>query len=182
MQSKELHGDIIVWPLKALCDYIEATGDFAFLDKTIAWRREDNFEKTARADPVTSHVDKLIETVRARFIPGTNLVRYGNGDWIDSLQPVDPTKHDWMTSAWTVVLPTSSFAATPRSFAMRSARLGGPRSSTRLPLRYARTSTLSSSATEWSPAMACSGPKAGSLSFCCIQATDKPGSPSRSCR
>jgi 1,2-beta-oligoglucan phosphorylase len=104
VQSKESHGDIIVWPLKALCDYIEATGDFAFLDETIAWRREDNFEKTARADPVTGHVDKLIETVRSRFIPGTNLIRYGNGDWNDSLQPVDPTKRDWMTSAWTVVL------------------------------------------------------------------------------
>ena len=104
IQSKESHGDIIVWPLKALCDYVEATGDFAFLDETIAWRREDNFEKTAHADPVTTHIDKLIETVRARFIPGTNLIRYGNGDWNDSLQPVDPARHDWMTSAWTVIL------------------------------------------------------------------------------
>ena len=104
IQDKESHGDIIVWPLKALCDYIEATGDFAFLDETIAWRREDNFEKTAHTEPVTAHVDKLIETVRARFIPGTNLIRYGNGDWNDSLRPVDPTKRDWMTSAWTVVL------------------------------------------------------------------------------
>jgi 1,2-beta-oligoglucan phosphorylase len=104
IQDKESHGDIIVWPLKALCDYIEATGDFAFLDETIAWRREDNFAKTEHAEPVTGHVDKLIETVRARFIPGTNLVRYGNGDWNDSLRPVDPTKRDWMTSAWTVVL------------------------------------------------------------------------------
>jgi cellobiose phosphorylase len=104
VQDKVSHGDIIVWPLKALCDYIEATGDFAFLEETIAWRREDNFEKTAHADPVTGHVDKLIETVHARFIPGTNLVRYGNGDWNDSLRPVDPTKRDWMTSAWTVVL------------------------------------------------------------------------------
>jgi 1,2-beta-oligoglucan phosphorylase len=104
VQSKESHGDIIVWPLKALCDYIEATGDFAFLDETIAWRREDNFDKTARVDPVTRHIDKLIETVCARFIPGAHLIRYGNGDWNDSLQPVDPTKHDWMTSAWTVVL------------------------------------------------------------------------------
>ena len=85
IQDKESHGDIIVWPLKALCDYIEATGDFAFLDETIAWRREDNFAKTEHAEPVTGHVDKLIETVRARFIPGTNLVRYGNGDWNDSL-------------------------------------------------------------------------------------------------
>ena len=104
VQDRELHGDVIVWPLKALCDYIEATGDFAFLDEAIAWRREDNFDKTVHVDPVTAHIDKLIETVRARFIPGTNLVRYGNGDWNDSLRPVDPTKRDWMTSAWTVVL------------------------------------------------------------------------------
>jgi 1,2-beta-oligoglucan phosphorylase len=104
VQDRESHGDIIVWPLKALCDYIEATGDFAFLDETIAWRRADDFEKTAHADPITGHIDKLIETVRARSIPGTNLVRYGNGDWNDSLRPVDPTKRDWMTSAWTVVL------------------------------------------------------------------------------
>jgi 1,2-beta-oligoglucan phosphorylase len=104
VQDKESHGDIIIWPLKALCDYVEATGDFAFLDEPIAWRRADNFEKTTHADTVTDHVDKLIETVRARFIPGTNLVRYGHGDWNDSLRPVDPTTSDWMTSAWTVVL------------------------------------------------------------------------------
>jgi 1,2-beta-oligoglucan phosphorylase len=104
VQDKGSHGDIIVWPLKALCDYIEATGDLAFLNETIPWRRADNFETTAHGDTVTDHIDKLIETVRARFIPGTNLVRYGNGDWNDSLRPVDPTTSDWMTSAWTVVL------------------------------------------------------------------------------
>ncbi len=51
IQDREAHGDIIVWPLKALCDYLEATGDFAFLDEPIAWRREDNFEKTAPPIP-----------------------------------------------------------------------------------------------------------------------------------
>src|SRR5208283_75797 len=30
IQGREAHGDIIVWPLKALCDYVEATGDLAF--------------------------------------------------------------------------------------------------------------------------------------------------------
>jgi cellobiose phosphorylase len=104
MQDKQAHGDVIVWPLKALCDYVEATGDFAFLDETIAWRREDNLEKTAQADPVTTHIDKLIATVRQRFIAGTHLIRYGNGDWNDSLQPVDPSKRDWMVSSWTVAL------------------------------------------------------------------------------
>jgi 1,2-beta-oligoglucan phosphorylase len=104
VQDREAHGDIIVWPLKALCEYVEATGDFAFLDEKIAWRREDNLEKTASADPVATHVGRLIATVRQRFIAGTNLIRYGHGDWNDSLQPVDPTKRDWMASSWTVAL------------------------------------------------------------------------------
>ena len=104
IQGREAHGDIIVWPLKALCDYVEATGDVAFIDEPVAWRREDNFEKTAGVDPIATHVDRLIATVRQRFIPGTSLIRYGNGDWNDSLQPVDPTKHDWMASSWTVAL------------------------------------------------------------------------------
>jgi cellobiose phosphorylase len=104
IQDKESHGDIIIWPLKALCDYVEATGDFAFLEEPIAWRREDNFERTAHADPIATHLDKLIATVRQRFVSGTHLIRYGNGDWNDSLQPVDPTKRDWMVSSWTVEL------------------------------------------------------------------------------
>jgi cellobiose phosphorylase len=104
IQSKEAHGDVIVWPLKALCDYIEATGDFAILDEPVPWRREDNLEKTTAADPLAAHIEKLIATVRQRFMPGTHLIRYGNGDWNDSLQPVDPAKRDSMVSSWTVAL------------------------------------------------------------------------------
>jgi cellobiose phosphorylase len=104
IQDREAHGDVVVWPLKALCDYIESTGDFAFLDEPIVWRRDEDFETTADADPVAVHVAKLIATARERFIPGTHLLRYGNGDWNDSLQPVDPAKRDWMTSSWTVAL------------------------------------------------------------------------------
>src|ERR1700739_1754501 len=83
IQDKEAHGDVIVWPLKALCDYVEATGDFAFLDEPIAWRREDNLERTSRRNPVAAHIVKLIATVRERFVPGTHLLRYGNADWND---------------------------------------------------------------------------------------------------
>jgi 1,2-beta-oligoglucan phosphorylase len=97
------HGDVIVWPLKALCDYVEATNDLAFLDERVAWRREDGVE-TARKDPVAAHVDKLLATVRERFIHGTHLIRYGEGDWNDSLQPADPKMRDWMVSSWTVAL------------------------------------------------------------------------------
>ena len=104
IQDREAHGDIAVWPLKALCDYVEATGDLAFLDEPIVWRRDDNFATTAHADTVAAHVAKLVATIRQSFIAGTHLVRYGNGDWNDSLQPVDPAKRDGMTSSWTVAL------------------------------------------------------------------------------
>lgn len=104
IQAREAAGDIIVWPLKAVCDYVEASGDFAILDEPVAWRREDNLERTAATAPIAAHIDKLLATVRQSFVPGTNLIRYGNGDWNDSLQPVDPTRRDWMVSSWTVAL------------------------------------------------------------------------------
>jgi cellobiose phosphorylase len=104
IRDRHSHGDVIVWPLKALCDYLEATDDLGVLDQPVAWRREDDFEQTARADPVAAHVDKLLATVRERFIPGTHLIRYGEGDWNDSLQPADPRMRDWMVSSWTVAL------------------------------------------------------------------------------
>ncbi|MGH6812639.1 MAG: GH36-type glycosyl hydrolase domain-containing protein [Methylocella sp.] len=104
IQDKVSHGDVIVWPLKALNDYIEATGDLGFLDEKVAWRRQDTFEPTPHKDSVAVHVEKLLATVRERFIPGTHLIRYGHGDWNDSLQPVDPKMHDWMVSSWTVAL------------------------------------------------------------------------------
>jgi 1,2-beta-oligoglucan phosphorylase len=104
IRDRHSHGDVIVWPLKALCDYIDATNDLAFLDERVAWRREDDLERTERKDPVTTHVDKLLATVRERFIPNTHLIRYGEGDWNDSLQPADPRMRDWMVSSWTVAL------------------------------------------------------------------------------
>ncbi|MGB6177428.1 MAG: cellobiose phosphorylase, partial [Methylocella sp.] len=104
IQDRVSHGDVIVWPLKALNDYVEATGDIGFLDEKVAWRREDTLEQTARTDTVAAHVEKLLAATRARFIPGTHLIRYGEGDWNDSLQPVDPRMRDWMVSSWTVAL------------------------------------------------------------------------------
>ena len=104
IRDPEAHGDVIVWPLKALCDYVETTGDFAILAEPVGWRREDTLERTTAADPIGTHIEKLIATVCQRFIGDTHLIRYGNGDWNDALQPVDPAKRDWMVSSWTVAL------------------------------------------------------------------------------
>ncbi len=103
IRDRHSHGDIIVWPLKALCDYLEATRDHAFLQERLPWTAED-FSVTAQTDPVAVHIERLLAGVQERFIPHTHLIRYGLGDWNDALQPADPAMRDWMVSAWTVAL------------------------------------------------------------------------------
>ncbi|TCM65017.1 cellobiose phosphorylase [Rhizobium sp. BK068] len=104
IRAGESHGDIVIWPLKALCDYVEATGDIAVLDIDVPWRIDDTLEQTQETATISGHVQKLLQTVQERFIPGTSLIRYGDGDWNDSLQPADPHLRDWMVSSWTVAL------------------------------------------------------------------------------
>src|SRR5438067_3941186 len=104
IRDKHSHGDVIVWPLKALNDYVEATNDVAFLDEAVAWRNDESLERSAHEDAIAVHVDKLLATIQTRFIPGTHLIRYGEGDWNDSLQPADPTLREAMVSSWTVAL------------------------------------------------------------------------------
>jgi cellobiose phosphorylase len=104
IHDRHSHGDVIVWPLKALNDYLEATDDLAFLEERTAWRDDGTRERTALEEPIAAHVDKLLATVRERFIRGTHLIRYGEGDWNDSLQPTDPRLRDAMVSSWTVAL------------------------------------------------------------------------------
>jgi len=93
------HGDVIVWPLKAVCDYVEATQDFAFLSEPVAWREAD-----AAPSNVTDHLAAELAEIEARFLPGTHLPRYGEGDWNDTLQPADPSLADRMASSWTAAL------------------------------------------------------------------------------
>jgi len=104
IQDKHSHGDVIIWPLKALNDYIEATNDLAFLDERAPWRNDETLERTVYEDTIAVHVDKALATMRERFLPGTHLIRYGEGDWNDSLQPADPKLRDVMVSSWTVAL------------------------------------------------------------------------------
>lgn len=103
IRAGDAHGDIIVWPLKALCDYLEETGDAAFLDAPLGWR-QDGGARADRLDCLAVHVDRLLAAVEALFVPGTHLIRYGEGDWNDALQPADPAMREHMVSGWTVAL------------------------------------------------------------------------------
>ncbi|SHE86864.1 Cellobiose phosphorylase [Kaistia soli DSM 19436] len=100
IRAGDAHGDVIIWPLKALCDYVEASGDVGVLAEKVGWRGGAAGEIASIAD----HVAALIAEAERRFIPGTHLIRYGEGDWNDSLQPHDPHLRDWMVSSWTAGL------------------------------------------------------------------------------
>ena len=64
IQDRHSHGDVIVWPLKALNDYLEATNDLAFLDEPVPWREDETLERTAQRDPIAVHVEKLLATMQ----------------------------------------------------------------------------------------------------------------------
>lgn len=104
IRDQHSHGDVIVWPLKALCDYLEHTADFSLLDEPLAYFDRDGFRPTDRREPLREHVERLLARVQRQFIPGTSLIRYGEGDWNDALQPADPSLRDTMVSSWTVAL------------------------------------------------------------------------------
>jgi cellobiose phosphorylase len=103
IQQADSHGDIIVWPLKAICDYIEATNDFSVMNDNVPYTDADG-GFTQHAPTLQDHIHKLLSAIQAKFIPGTTLISYGDGDWNDSLQPVDETMRRQMVSAWTVQL------------------------------------------------------------------------------
>ena len=98
IEGAHSHGDIPVWALKAVCDYVECTGDAALLAEPVAWH-DGSGEST-----IAEHCGRLIAHLEAQFIPGTHLVRLGEGDWNDSLQPTDQSLKEWTVSSWTVGL------------------------------------------------------------------------------
>ncbi len=104
IQQADSHGDVIHWPLKALCDYLEATNDLAFLDKELAYTDIDTMQRTTDTDTVFAHVERQIERIEQDVIPGTALPIYGGGDWEDTLQPADPDLARNLVSAWTTEL------------------------------------------------------------------------------
>jgi cellobiose phosphorylase len=103
------HGDIVFWPLLALAQYLLASEDAAILDETVPFFHPDGDERAEWAT-VEGHVERALEVIRRRTIPGTRLAAYGNGDWNDSLQPADPALRERLCSAWTVTLHYQTLA------------------------------------------------------------------------
>lgn len=108
-QQAHAHGDIPFWPLKALCDYMEATEDYALLEEKLPYTDPESFSAEGPEETVSQHIDRIFEHFHARCVPGTALVNYGDGDWDDTLQPADPVLRSSMVSTWTVALTYHAF-------------------------------------------------------------------------
>lgn len=98
-RQERSHGDACFWPVKALCDYIEASNDFTILDA----------QSHPALGTILQQCDRFLALCESRFAPGTALVNYGDGDWDDTLQPADPALRTLMVSAWTVALSFHTF-------------------------------------------------------------------------
>jgi cellobiose phosphorylase len=97
------HGDIIFWPLLALAHYMIASEDKSILDAVVPFFHPEGDNRAEKAT-VWGHVERALQVIAKRVIPGTSLAAYGHGDWNDSLQPVDPAMSEHLCSAWTVTL------------------------------------------------------------------------------
>lgn len=108
VQQEESHGDIIVWPLKVLGDYLKATNDFSILEELVPYTSKHSFDFTTETATILDHAHKEIEYIQNHFLHGTHLSSYGDGDWDDTLQPANAQLKQFMVSSWTVALTYQS--------------------------------------------------------------------------
>ena len=109
VQQAHSHGDVCFWPIKALCDYVEASNDLAFLATTAGYTDPEGFHPAGPEESLLRHCDRVIDHCESRFIEGTALINFGDGDWDDTLQPADPKVRTRMVSSWTVALVYQAF-------------------------------------------------------------------------
>lgn len=103
-KADESHGDVIVWPMKIIADYLAKTGDVNILKEQLPYSDRETLRQTQDRAPLMEHLRKEIAYIEANFLPGTYLSCYGDGDWDDTLQPNDSKMKKQMASSWTVAL------------------------------------------------------------------------------
>ncbi len=103
MQQNGSHGDIIFWPLKAVGDYMTATGDTAFLDEIRPYRNLEQSNHKVE-ETLLAHIHRAFDCISNSFIAESRLISYAGGDWDDTLQPANKDLKANLSSAWTLCL------------------------------------------------------------------------------
>ena len=104
IQQADSHGDIIVWPLKVVADYLEATHDYGLLEEQISYTARETFGFTEQKETLLHHIKKQLAYMKSHFLHDTYLPSYDDGDWDDTLQPANQQLKKYMISSWTVAL------------------------------------------------------------------------------
>ncbi|MEH7237242.1 GH36-type glycosyl hydrolase domain-containing protein [Bacillus sp. JJ1562] len=110
IKAGESHGDIIVWPLKVLTNYLEITGDYSILSEKVPYTKRHVHTFTEESATILEHAKKEIQYIKDHFLHGTHLSSYGDGDWDDTLQPANKQLKEFMVSSWTVALTYQVFS------------------------------------------------------------------------
>jgi CRISPR-associated protein Csx3 len=120
VQQADSHGDVCFWPVKALCDYLEASNDLTFLEHKLGYTDPTTFSACGPEESILRHCDRVVDQCEARFVQGTSLVDFGDGDWDDTLQPADPAIRTRMISSWTVALVYHAFRQLAQAYGKAS--------------------------------------------------------------
>jgi 1,2-beta-oligoglucan phosphorylase len=114
IRAGDSHGDIVLWPLVVLGQYLTASGDSGVLEQQVRFFDARGPEQ-GEAATVWQHAQRALALMQKRVVAGSVLAAYGHGDWNDSLQPVDPALRDHMCSAWTVTLQFQALTTLARA-------------------------------------------------------------------
>ncbi len=105
LAAGESHGDVVVWPFKAIAMYIENSGDLSILDEQVTYKLRTNpFTFSSEKFTILDHLKTQWNYVQSNLLEGTHLPCYGDGDWDDTLQPKNAEQRKNMASGWTVAL------------------------------------------------------------------------------
>ncbi|WP_164508165.1 amylo-alpha-1,6-glucosidase [Lapidilactobacillus wuchangensis] len=99
--ADESHGDVIVWPLKVVADYLAVTNDQSILTEQLPYMSLTTKKMTEEKATLSAHIKKQLDYIQDHFLFDTYVSAYGDGDWDDTLQPADPAQKQTMASTWT---------------------------------------------------------------------------------
>ncbi|KRN30013.1 cellobiose phosphorylase [Liquorilactobacillus mali] len=99
--ASESHGDIIVWPLKVVAEYLKVSHDTEILNEPLRYMSLKDKKFTLKKEKLIDHIKRQIDYIKSHFLPHTFVSAYGDGDWDDTLQPANNEQKKTMASTWT---------------------------------------------------------------------------------
>lgn len=129
IQQEDSHGDVIVWPLKAVSDYLIRTNDLSCLEEIVPFRNKTG--EVVSEKSLVHHIEQAIQKIEDDFVGDSVFSAYGGGDWDDTLQPADEELKRNLISTWTVALTyqvmdqLSSALSSMQPLSLKLGRLSG---------------------------------------------------------